>query len=347
MANIAELARNAYIWVVAILLLIVVAIHYATTGSGAIHIVVIVFGVIPAGFCAIHFGCRPGVVVGLLLGLLLIADMAMFSSHTVSGEIPVELATLAGLVGLGVVAGSWADRRKKNWPYQKQGQHFWDFAAETAMGQYITVAEEKFLRCCLADLTSTPRVIMDAGAGSGRFEPLLTSFASWVITTEVDRSLVRRLAQVGNNVLPLLVSNTSKCLPLADSSVDCVVCMEVPALSEQNWFYAECLRVLKPRGAIIFSVTNRLSWKGAFAALQPKRYTHKRAIYYQRPIRDIKLCLRRHGFTIRRAAGLNWIPFTRTSNSPLVRPVAILEKTTGLHRLNVLSPWVLIEARKA
>ncbi|HEY40945.1 MAG TPA: class I SAM-dependent methyltransferase [Dehalococcoidia bacterium] len=346
MVNIAELVRNVYFWVVAILLLIVVAAHYTTVNSGTTHIVVIVLGIIPTGFCAVHFGYRPGFVVGLLLGLLLLADMAMFSVHTVNIEMSVELVTVAGLVGLGVVAGNWADRSRENGPHLEPGQYFWDFAAKTAVGQYITEREDEFLRRCLVDFPNKPKVIVDAGAGSGRFETLLASFASWVITTEIDQSLVHRLSQAGNNVLPLLVSDTAKCLPLADDSVDCVVCMEVPALAEQNWFYAECLRVLRPGGAIIVSVTNRLSWKGALAVLRPKRYVRKHARYYQRTIRDVRLTLKRDGFAIRRVAGLNWIPFPHASDSPLVRPVVVLEKTIGLHRLNCLSPWVLVEARK-
>jgi SAM-dependent methyltransferase len=244
------------------------------------------------------------------------------------------------------VIGRWATSWRKSRPHRESGQYFWDFAAETAVGQYVTMREGEFLRHYFNDLPDTPRFVVDAGAGSGRLEPLLASFASWVIATEVERSLTYRLAQAGANVLPLLVSDANTSLPFADSSVQCVVCMEVPALAEQNWFYAECLRILKPGGAIIFSATNRLSWKGALATLQPKRYAHKRAIYYQRPIRDIKLCLKRYGFTVRRTAGLNWIPFPRTSDSPLVRPAAALEKIMGLHRLDSLSPWVLLEARK-
>ncbi len=345
MFKIAELGRNAYVWGVAILLLIATAAHYASADLGEVHLWVLFVGATPTIFCAMHFGLRWGTLVGLLSASLLFADVVLFPNHTVSSELAMELTALAGFLAVGAVVGDWADRRNKNRPSLKLGD-YWSFVAQTSMGQYITTEEWNFISRCLTDLPERPRVILDAGAGSGRFEPLLASFASWVICTEIDPSKIHRLTQAGGNIVPIVVHRASNCLPLADTSVGCVICMEVPALAEQGWFYAECQRVLRPGGAIVLLVTNRLSWKGALAAFWPTRYTYESRSYYQRTIGDIRLCLRRHGFTVRRAVGLNWLPFSRASDSPLVGALTALEKILQLHRLVFCSPWVLLEVRK-
>jgi ubiquinone/menaquinone biosynthesis C-methylase UbiE len=129
----------------------------------------------------------------------------------------------------------------KSWDY------YWDYVAQTRLGRYITNIERDFILRCLSALREKPELILDAGAGSGRHVPLLSSFASWVIATEIESKLIQRISRVAPNVLPLLVSAASESFPVADRSVDCVICLEVPYIAEQNWFFAECKRVLKPR----------------------------------------------------------------------------------------------------
>jgi SAM-dependent methyltransferase len=214
------------------------------------------------------------------------------------------------------------------------------------MGKYIMKVEEDFISQCLAEFPKKPEIILDAAAGSGRFEPVLTKLSSWVIATEAKPELMPILAQMGDNVLPILVDENSECLPVADCSVDYVVCIECPSLAERAWFYAECHRVLKPKGIVIISVTNRHSYKGAVASLWPNRYRFGLQYYYENSLRDITTRLKKCRLTIKRQTGFNWVPLQRASDSALVGLYTTIEDFLQLRRLTDWSPWVLLEAQK-
>jgi SAM-dependent methyltransferase len=214
------------------------------------------------------------------------------------------------------------------------------------MGKYITRVEEDFISQCLAEFPEKPEIILDTAAGSGRFEPVLTKLSSWVIATEAKPELMLILAQMGDNVLPILVDENSECLPVADSSVDYVVCIECPSLAEQTWFYAECHRVLKPKGIVIISVTNRHSYKGAIAILWPSRYRLGPQYYYENSLRDIKMRLEKCRFTIKRQTGFHWAPLKRDSDSALVGLYTTIEDFLKFSQATDWSPWVLLEAQK-
>jgi len=55
----------------------------------------------------------------------------------------------------------------------------------------------------------------------------------------------------------------------------------------------------------------------------------------------------RAGFEVEDAAGINWLPFSRTSDSPLVPALAKLEKALRLDRLAGISLWVIVRFRAA
>jgi len=347
MGEVTKLYKNGYLWIGAALVLIATLIHYLSTSFiTGVHLWMLLLGVISTVYCAIHLGFYVGILVGFLTGFMLIADIVLFSKHSGSGELATELAALGSYVVIGAAVGIWADRRNKDRPHPKRISDYWASVAETTMGWYITKIEKDFVSHCLTSLPEKPKTVLDVGAGFGKLEPLLANSASRVLCTEIDTSLTKKLARLGDNISPLLVSKASNCLPLADASIDYVICLEVPSLAEQDWFYAECHRVLKPQGAIVLSVTNRHSWKGTFASFWLKRYMWGDSRYYQHTLHDIRLCLKKHGFTVRRAVGLNWIPFLRASDSPLIGVFVALEKIMQLRRLVPWSPWVLLEGRK-
>jgi SAM-dependent methyltransferase len=232
------------------------------------------------------------------------------------------------------------DTRSASWDY------YWDFVAQTRLGKYITDIEANFISLCLAALNKKPILILDAGAGSGRHVPLLSGFASWILATEIDPKLVGRIKKTAYNVLPLLVSSASENFPVMDNSMDCILCLEVPYIAEQDWFFSECRRVLRPEGIVIFNITNRHSWKGFLAMFHPKHYRFGSVGYYQNSYQDIKKLLKKYGLFVSRAIGLNWIPFKRDSDIVLVNFSAAVEKTMQLRKVVYWSPWVLLEARQ-
>jgi ubiquinone/menaquinone biosynthesis C-methylase UbiE len=346
-SKVRALFKNAYFRLSIIIISILAIVHYISAGLPGIHLLSVFLGIAAiGGFCALHLGRRIGLFIGALFTLLVVADDIWVLGYTGPSEIVVEL--MAGLVCLilGVVVGGWADKRNINRPHPQMGSLYWDSVAQTTMGQYITLRELNFIAQFFSELHKKPEVILDVGAGPGRLEPMLSSFSSQVICTEVDPSLIKVLASKGRNVMPLLVSKETQTLPLADASVDVVICIELPGLAEQDWFYSECQRILKLGGVVITTITNRLSWKGTIAKFTQRSYTHVSGRYYEHTIREIKMSLRRHGFIVHRARGMNWLPFSRSSDSPLIRIFASLERIIQLDKLVSYSPWVILEIRK-
>jgi SAM-dependent methyltransferase len=345
-SKVSEISHNTYFRVGSVLVLMVAVMHYLSSGLSSVHLLAVFLGLIPITFYAIHLGRNVSLLLGILLGALLMTDVVVLSTHPETIEIVVEITMLLGFMVLALVVGGWADLRNESRPRLELGTLYWSSVAQTSMGQYITQEEVSFINRAIAGLPEKPVIILDAGAGSGKLEPLLTTLASHVICTEINPELTGILAHTGSNVMPVLVKPTIRSLPLADDSVDVVVCLELPELAEQNWFYAECQRVLKHRGIMIIMSTNRFSWKGALKGLWSGDRARADKRYYLRTIHDVRRSVKRYGLTVRRVSGMNWAPFSRASDSPLVPLFMTFEKLMKLSRLVFCSPWVLLEVRK-
>ena len=163
---------------------------------------------------------------------------------------------------------------------------------------------------------------------------VLVGLADAVIATEIDPRLAAAVAGVAPNVDALRVSGSSCAIPLRDGIADGVVCVEVPDLTHWRWFYRESRRLLRPGGVLIVTLQNRLSWKGVVARMLRRRYRTKLGpAYYRRSLRELVSLARQAGFDVEDAVGFNWLPFSRTSDSPLVPALAKLEKALRLDRL--------------
>jgi SAM-dependent methyltransferase len=224
--------------------------------------------------------------------------------------------------------------------------YFWTHAAKTAMGRYITDLETVFLKRSLARLSRRLSLVIDAGAGDGRFSRVLAQLADRVIATEVNDSLVDALGKISSHILPVLVNPASSRLPAQDNSADCVVCIEVPDLTDHDWFLAECHRVLRPGGILIVTLENRHSWKGILASRARRYATKFGSRYYAYSSREMTARLSCAGFRREEGLGFNWLPFTRASDNPLIPLSAKLEALLQLRRLVSVSPWVILAARK-
>ena len=236
------------------------------------------------------------------------------------------------------------EREREGAPQQPDG-YYWDAVAKTAMGRYVTEIETGFIEQAIGRLARPPAVAVDAGAGSGRLTRVLAAHVSRVIATEAKQELIAPLSKIAPNVTPQLVSSESVTLPLQDESVDLVVAIEVADLTQSPEFHRECARVLRPGGVLVLTLQNRTSWKGLLARLRRRHYRAEHgATYYTWSFADLERSLTDAGLRVTGAAGLNWLPFRRESDSGLLGPLATVETALGLRKLASVSPWALLNA---
>ncbi|MET0758137.1 MAG: class I SAM-dependent methyltransferase [Mycobacterium sp.] len=103
------------------------------------------------------------------------------------------------------------------------------------------------------------RDVLEAGCGEGYGADLLADVAHHVIGLDYDESAVAHVKARYPRV-EMRHGNLAE-LPLPDGSVDVVVNFQViEHLWDQPQFVAECLRVLRPGGALMMSTPNRITF---------------------------------------------------------------------------------------
>ena len=112
------------------------------------------------------------------------------------------------------------------------------------------------------------RVALDLGAGTGRFTPLLRATGARLVAVEPVPAMRAELVAAHPDVEAL--AGGAELLPLADASVDAIVCAQ-----SFHWFaraaaLAEMRRVLKPGGALglVWNVRDaRVAWVAALTKI--------------------------------------------------------------------------------
>lgn len=229
-------------------------------------------------------------------------------------------------------------------------ENIWDIKNRSRMGQYLTSVENSFIE---ERLQKNPNVhsILDVGGGTGRFAIPLEKRGLKVTVIEVDSSTLWWLKTKSSSMNGLLISSQARIWPIKDSSVDCVLAIQIPNL-DTHWFWQECHRVLKPGGIVIASSLNSHSYKVLFHKMRPllKLIVSNKGDwvyrnYYQRSVRDIIKTLEENQFQFELASGYNWLPSKRDSNFFLIPFLGILEKKIGLRNFAFQSPWVIFQVR--
>ncbi|MDP2675119.1 MAG: methyltransferase domain-containing protein [Dehalococcoidia bacterium] len=325
------------------LLVATVLFHYTTNSLPAAHYASVALGVAVVTLAIPRLSFWQACALSAGVATLLLGDAVWLGS--VRDEAMLEIIPLSPLPLIVHATGVQTERRRRlNAP--DRAEPYWDAVAKTTMGKYITDAEVTFLERSLE--RARPRLVVDAGAGTGRLTRVLAGLSDGVIATEVNPGLAAAAAGVAPNVDAVRVSGSSCAIPFRDGIADGVVCVEVPDLTHWRWFYRESRRLLRPGGVLIVTLQNRLSWKGVIARLLRWRYRTKPGpAYYRRSLGELVSLGRQAGLDFEDAVGFNWLPFSRTSDSPLVPALAKLEKALRLDRLVRISPWVIVRFRAA
>ena len=213
---------------------------------------------------------------------------------------------------------------------------FWEKAAKTRMGKYLTRMETNFVFKSIDP--SRTRTIMDVGAEAGRFSLLAANDQAMVIGIDLDSHSLKRL-KLKNQPVHIIQADARK-VPLKDEVFDAIIMIEVlDYIVELDKALVECYRTLKVNAPLLLSFGNKSSLKSKLREFRGKSYTHS--------YKGVMQCLSKTGFVVARKMGYSWLPFGRTSENILVPFLARVEKLFALKRIPSLSPWVLVHAVKS
>lgn len=213
---------------------------------------------------------------------------------------------------------------------------FWETAAKTRMGAYLTSVEVKFFLDSIDFAKCT--LVGDIGAGAGKFSLIAKQKKSDVTAMDVDLKGLKRL-KLKNKHVNVVLSDAKK-IPLKEDVLAAAFIIEVlDYIPELETVLAECRRILKNGGSLVFSFGNKSSLKSKFRQLRGKYYMHS----YSKVVESLE----KARFRIIKKEGFNWLPFNRTSESRLISLSVRVEKLFRLRKIPSLSPWVLIHAVKS
>jgi SAM-dependent methyltransferase len=221
-------------------------------------------------------------------------------------------------------------------------QSFWEDAADTRWGKYVTAIERQALLATLNKFAA-PGVGLELGCEGGRWCRFLDDLGWKMTGTDVDPVTLELCRQRNKSVRCILVGEQDSELPADRESIDLLVCLEVPVV-ESAWFPAEAKRVLKPGGRFVGSFLNLHSWRGVMANM--KSTVLGRPKYYSMSYAAFRRSLRNHGFTVDYESGCCWPAFGRQSNSRWIPVATGAERILQLNRLPSISPWIVYTATR-
>jgi SAM-dependent methyltransferase len=147
-------------------------------------------------------------------------------------------------------------------------------------------------------------VVLEAGCGEGYGADLLAAVARRMIALDCDEPTVRHVRRAYPRVHA--VRGNLDALPLRRSTVDIVANLQViEHLWDQRRFLTECVRVLRPRGLLLVTTPNRITFSpGRNTPLNP---------FHTRELSAAELAelLRGAGLQVMRMAGVHHGPRLR------------------------------------
>ncbi|MGH2692594.1 MAG: class I SAM-dependent methyltransferase [Actinomycetota bacterium] len=113
--------------------------------------------------------------------------------------------------------------------------------------------------------------VLDAGCGEGYGSAILSRRAHRVVSLDLDRPTLTHARQRYRS--PSFVRGDVSDLPLADSSVDAVVALQViEHLADARGFLREARRTLRPGGPLVLTTPNRATFPGGLNPFHVHEY---------------------------------------------------------------------------
>ena len=216
---------------------------------------------------------------------------------------------------------------------------FWERSAEFRWGTYLTARERSVLRSAIAGVP--PGAALEVGCDGGRWCILLADCGWSVAGCDVNPTAVALCRERIPNGEFTLVQPTSSRLPVSDRSMDLLLVIEVPEVTQSTWFPEEAARVLKVGGMCVFCVHNGRSLRGAvYTVLSEFGERRKYRNFYADTVSRFRTRMESSGFVFAQLEGFAWFPFQRNSNSRLISIAETTERFLGLRKLPGVSPFV-------
>ncbi|MGA2401295.1 MAG: class I SAM-dependent methyltransferase [Syntrophobacteraceae bacterium] len=234
----------------------------------------------------------------------------------------------------------------KDYVIMQQSATFWEIAAETKWGSYITNIEKQAILEAHGRFEK-PGFALDIGCEGGRWSKLLSDLGWNLTCIDVDKDALDICKERIPTARSILVNRADTSLPVPTESMDLLLCVEVPPVISSDWFMAESYRVLAGGGILVGVVFNLVSFRGLlYHGAEVLRKLNKGTGHYDHSYLRWKKKLHRSGFKIIQERGFCWFPFTRFSNSRLVPVCEFLENSLGLSSMINISPWIVFIAEK-
>jgi hypothetical protein len=222
---------------------------------------------------------------------------------------------------------------------------FWEKVATTRWGAYISDIEKRAILKA-HELSSKTSTALEIGADGGRWAKLLTDLGWKMICTDTNEQTLAMCKKRIPTAHCILVRPDDNKIPSKSESIGLLLCIEVLPVIQSDWFINESFRILQNDGLVVGVFLNLLSFRGFFAHMGSV-FTGQEDKYYKHSYFRFKRKLFGSGYSLLYEEGYCWFPFTRQSNSVLVKYFSPAEKLLWLHKLTHISPWIVFIAQKS
>ncbi len=215
----------------------------------------------------------------------------------------------------------------------------WDTFRDRTIDHYLEAYELRFIR----RFVEPGAALVEIGCGPGRITSRLREMECRVIGMDINAQALALMKARSPAPLSLIRADAAR-IPLASAVTDYIVCIASIDYFDQPRFLAECHRLLRQNGLLIFSAVNRCNYKRTLKRLAGR--AEPLGQHGNVSTKEMLQAVTNADLVIEAVEGYNWLPFNRRSNNPHIPALAGLERTLQLHHVTGLSPWILVAARK-
>lgn len=220
-----------------------------------------------------------------------------------------------------------------------------DVMNESRVGKYMHTVEQTMIA---KHLPQTPQRVLDLGGGTGRWSQWLLERNHHQTMLEISSANLNGFLRDHDKMDA--VQADAQAIPFESNHFDAVIAVQLYGMLEDDHaFFSEIQRVLKPKGWLFISWTNRRSLKGlmyetySYFKGSRREDMHK---FYHFSHQENRALMESHGLKLVEAVGYSWVILPRGHNSPLVDAFVGLENGLGLNRMVDLSPNVMCAVQK-